>query len=184
MTLIDTDRAVELYQGARVGGRDERWLGRQHDVWRRQLRRPCGLRRQGQRRRAGAGVRPRPARRRCGVPPGLDDRRRPDRPLHHRRHARRRAHDEHVPRRLEPAERARRRHRHRRRRQGAVHGGLPLRPRRGQGRRSGTPPRLAHRHGRLVSLTLSDSFCVDRHRDDFCRSCATRSTCCSGTTTS
>jgi sugar/nucleoside kinase (ribokinase family) len=25
----------------------------------------------------------------------------------------------------------------------------------------------AHRHGRLVSLTLSDSFCVDRHRDDF-----------------
>lgn len=27
--------------------------------------------------------------------------------------------------------------------------------------------RVAHRHGRLVSLTLSDSFCVDRHRDDF-----------------
>ena len=26
---------------------------------------------------------------------------------------------------------------------------------------------VAHRHGRLVSLTLSDSFCVDRHRDDF-----------------
>jgi len=26
---------------------------------------------------------------------------------------------------------------------------------------------IAHRHGRLVSLTLSDSFCVDRHRDDF-----------------
>jgi sugar/nucleoside kinase (ribokinase family) len=25
----------------------------------------------------------------------------------------------------------------------------------------------AHSHGRLVSLTLSDSFCVDRHRDDF-----------------
>jgi sugar/nucleoside kinase (ribokinase family) len=25
----------------------------------------------------------------------------------------------------------------------------------------------AHRHGRLVSLTLSDSFCVDRHRADF-----------------
>ena len=42
----------------------------------------------------------------------------------------------------------------------------------------------AHRHGRLVSLTLSDSFCVDRHRDDFRRSCATRSTCCSATTTS
>jgi sugar/nucleoside kinase (ribokinase family) len=26
---------------------------------------------------------------------------------------------------------------------------------------------LAHKHGRVVSLTLSDSFCVDRHRDDF-----------------
>lgn len=26
---------------------------------------------------------------------------------------------------------------------------------------------VAHDHGRLVSLTLSDSFCVDRHRDDF-----------------
>lgn len=25
----------------------------------------------------------------------------------------------------------------------------------------------AHEHGRMVSLTLSDSFCVDRHRDDF-----------------
>ena len=27
----------------------------------------------------------------------------------------------------------------------------------------------AHRHGRMVSLTLSDSFCVGRHRDDFRR---------------
>lgn len=27
--------------------------------------------------------------------------------------------------------------------------------------------RIAHRAGRQVSLTLSDSFCVDRHRDDF-----------------
>jgi sugar/nucleoside kinase (ribokinase family) len=26
---------------------------------------------------------------------------------------------------------------------------------------------IAHRHGRMVSLTLSDSFCVDRHRSDF-----------------
>ncbi|MEL6891066.1 MAG: adenosine kinase [Actinomycetota bacterium] len=26
---------------------------------------------------------------------------------------------------------------------------------------------VAHDHGRRVSLTLSDSFCVDRHRDDF-----------------
>jgi len=27
--------------------------------------------------------------------------------------------------------------------------------------------RVAHEAGRMVSLTLSDSFCVDRHRDDF-----------------
>lgn len=27
----------------------------------------------------------------------------------------------------------------------------------------------AHRYGRMVSLTLSDSFCVERHRDDFRR---------------
>jgi sugar/nucleoside kinase (ribokinase family) len=27
--------------------------------------------------------------------------------------------------------------------------------------------RIAHDAGRMVSLTLSDSFCVDRHRDDF-----------------
>ncbi|MEM8619968.1 MAG: adenosine kinase [Actinomycetota bacterium] len=27
--------------------------------------------------------------------------------------------------------------------------------------------KVAHRHDRVVSLTLSDSFCVDRHRDDF-----------------
>jgi len=26
---------------------------------------------------------------------------------------------------------------------------------------------VAHEHGRTVALTLSDSFCVDRHRDDF-----------------
>ena len=26
---------------------------------------------------------------------------------------------------------------------------------------------IAHANGRKVSLTLSDSFCVDRHRDDF-----------------
>ncbi|WP_420452785.1 adenosine kinase [Ilumatobacter sp.] len=26
---------------------------------------------------------------------------------------------------------------------------------------------VSHRHGRTVSLTLSDSFCVERHRDDF-----------------
>jgi sugar/nucleoside kinase (ribokinase family) len=27
--------------------------------------------------------------------------------------------------------------------------------------------KVSHQHGRTVSITLSDSFCVDRHRDDF-----------------
>ncbi len=40
---------------------------------------------------------------------------------------------------------------------------------------------VAHQHGRMVSLTLSDSFCVDRHRTTSACSCATRSTCCSAT---
>ncbi len=40
---------------------------------------------------------------------------------------------------------------------------------------------VAHEHERRVSLTLSDSFCVDRHRDDFVCSFASRSTCSSGT---
>ena len=103
MTLIDTERARRALPGARVGGRDERRVGGQHDVRRRQLRRTGGLHRQGHRRRARRGVRPRPARRRRGVPA-----RRPvagdaDRALHHRRHPRRPAHDEHLPRGVEPA---------------------------------------------------------------------------------
>ena len=47
MQLIDTDRAVQPLPGARLGRRDERRLGGQHDVRRRQLRRAGGLHRQG-----------------------------------------------------------------------------------------------------------------------------------------
>ena len=43
---------------------------------------------------------------------------------------------------------------------------------------------VAHANGRKVSLTLSDSFCVDRHRATSPPSCATRSTSCSATPTS
>ena len=43
---------------------------------------------------------------------------------------------------------------------------------------------VAHRARRKVSLTLSDSFCVDRHRGTSWPSSGTRSTCSSRTTTS
>ena len=88
--------------------------------------------------------------------PGAPRRRHADRPLHHRRHARRPAHDEHLPRRVEPAVRPTTSTRTAvADGRGAVHGGLPVRPRRGQGgvpaRRRGRPRRTAG----MVSLTLS-----------------------------
>ena len=70
MTLVDTDRAGRPVPRARLGGRDERRLGGQHDVRGRQLRRPRRLHRQGQRRRARRGVRPRPPCRRRAFRPG------------------------------------------------------------------------------------------------------------------
>ena len=119
------------------------------------------------RRRPRRRVRPRPARRRRRVPPGRARGRHADRPLHHRRHARRPAHDEHLPRRVEPAVARRPRRGGDRRRRGALHGGLPVRPRRRQG---GVPPRGRRRPRRTAARCRSrcrDSFCVDRHRDDF-----------------
>ncbi len=65
--------------------------------------------------------------------PGAPDAEHADRALHHRRHARRPAHDEHLPRRVEPAVGRRPRRGGDRRRRGALHGGLPVRPRRRQG---------------------------------------------------
>ena len=49
---------------------------------------------------------------------------------------------------------------------GAVHGGLPLRPPEAK-EAFRYAAEVAHANDRQVSLTLSDSFCVDRHRDDF-----------------
>ena len=54
------------------------------------------------------------------------------------------------------------------RRRGRVPRGLPLRPSPGQGGLLQGRRRCPAAGGR-VSLTLSDSFCVDRHRDDFFR---------------
>ena len=106
MDLIDTDRAVQLYQA--LGSAVEMSGGSAANTM-------CGvasfggtrrLPRQGERRRSRPGVRPRPPRRRRAVPAGRPPQRGADRPLHHRRHARRRAHDEHLPRRVEPAVRS------------------------------------------------------------------------------
>ena len=50
---------------------------------------------------------------------------------------------------------------------GRVPGGLPLRPADGAKEAYRKAAAVAHAAGGKVSLTLSDSFCVDRHRDDF-----------------
>ena len=100
-------------------------------------------------------------------PPAADG---PDhRPLPHRRDARRAAHDEHVPRRVArcsapttstPTWSPRRRSCTSR----ATSGTGP-KPR----RRTARPHGSRTRPGNEVSLTLSDSFCVDRHRAEWLR---------------
>ncbi len=167
MTLIDTDRAERLYEAmgpgteisggsgantmagvASFGGRAA-FLGRVRDD------------------ELGRGVR---ARHPCGrgqLRHGSRARRVPDRPVPDRRHARRGADAQHLPRRRHRVRPRRRRPRRRRRRAGDVPRGVPLGPARRPRRRSGSPRRLAHEAGRRVALTLSDGFCVDRHRADF-----------------
>ena len=85
----------------------------------------------------------------------------------HPGHAGRRAHDEHLSRRLPESRPRRRRPRHgARRRPSSISraiSGIASRPR----RPSAAPPTIAHAAGRQVALTLSDSFCVDRYRDEF-----------------
>ena len=128
----------------------------------------AALHRQGRRRRARRRVPPRPPRRRRAVPTTRRDRRGAHRPLPHRRHARRPAHDEHLPRVCRRCscpddvdDDARGRGpRSSTWRATCSTAPRPRRPSAGRPR-SPTPP------GGKVSLTLSDSFCVDRHRDDF-----------------
>ena len=123
------------------------------------------------------------------------DRRRAHRPVPRDRQRRRGAHDVHVSRRrgrdrsestsTPNASRARRSPTSR------ATSGTARRPR----TRSAAPCSLAHDAGRKVALTLSDPFCVDRHRAEFRRadrgrtstSCSrtrTRSRCCTRSTRS
>ena len=78
-----------------------------------------------------------------------------------------RAHDEHVPRRVarSSARRRRRRPGRRRRRSLYLEGYLWDEPEAKDAYRHAA--RIAHEAGNRVALTLSDSFCVDRHRDEF-----------------
>ena len=69
------------------------------------------------------------------------------RALPHRRHARRPAHDEHLPRRVGVPRPRRRRRRPRRGGAGRVPRGLPLGPARRRRRRTARPPRIAHDGG-------------------------------------
>ena len=108
----------------------------------------------------------------------------PTGPLHHRRHARCAAHDEHLPRRVQPAVVRRPRRAGDRRRRRALHGGLPVRPRR---RQEGVPPRRRRRPRRRPQGVADAVGLVLRRpppRRTSPPSSATRSTSCSATATS
>ena len=107
MDLIDTERAEPLYGGDGPGDRDLGRVGREHDRRRRVVRQPRRVHRAGPRR---------PARARCSpttsAPPACSStdargRRPAHRPVPDRGHARRRAHAEHLPRRVRRARRPR-----------------------------------------------------------------------------
>ena len=106
-----------------------------------------------------------------------------DRPLPRHRHARRRAHAEHVPRRVGRARARRRRRRARGERAGALPRGLPL----GRARREGrVPPRGAARArrgqpGRVHALRRASASTGTATSSS--SSSSTRSTCCSPTRT-
>ena len=166
MTLIEAERALAIHSGDRRPDRDVRRLRGQHHVRCGVVRGPGGLHRQGRARRPGRGVPSRPARRRRGLRQLAGAGRGADGALPDRGDPRCPADHEHVPRRVLAARTRRCPDGGRGVRSGGVHGGLPVRQGRGQGRlpqgrRGGTPRRAK------VSLTLSDSFCVDRHRQDF-----------------
>ena len=77
-----------------------------------------------------------------------------------------RADDEHVPRGVGPARTRRRRRGRRRLGRHHLPRGVPVRPP-GGAAAFRTAATYAHAAGRQVSLTLSDLFCVERHRDAF-----------------
>ena len=147
------------------GDRDLRRVGGEHDGGRRVVRRAAPRSSAGSATTSSARCSPTTsAPRACSL--DAAGRRRPaDRPLPDHRHARRRAHDEHVPRAsararpddVDASSSATRRSRTSR----ATSGTSPRRRRRSASRR-GSRTRPA-----TVALTLSDPFCVDRHRDEF-----------------
>ena len=167
MALIDEPRAEAIY--ASMGPAIEIFgrLGRQHDRGRRELRRARGLRRQGQGRRARQGVHARHPRDRRRLHDAARVRRTLDRALLRAGDAGRRAHHEHVSRRrAEPHARRSRREADRR---GAaityLEGYLWDPPQAKEAFRKAA--QIAHGADRMVALTLSDAFCVDRYRDEF-----------------
>ena len=171
MQLIDTEAATRIYADMPPGGRDLRRLGGQHRGRRRRLRRP---------RPPSSARSPTTSSATCSAttsaPPACEfrlgaghrRRRRPGhRPLPDPRHPRRPAHHEHLPRRGGPARARRRRGRARspgsRSSTARATSGTSPSPRRPCAR-PWTPPTTL---GTPVSFTLSDAFCVDRHRAEF-----------------
>ncbi len=142
MTLIDTERAEQLYaaMGPAVeisGGSAANTL-----VGVTSLGGSAAFVGPRRRRPARCGLRARHPGRRRRVPSGGRRGRRAERPLPDRRHARRPAHHEHLPRRVGPARSGRRRPRPRGPGPGALPRGLPVGRTRRQGR---VPARGAHR---------------------------------------
>ena len=149
------------------GAPGQRRIGGEHGGGRRGARRPRRLHRPGRGRPARRILSPRPHRRRGRVHHPGRRRRRADRALPDPRHARRPADDEHLPRRgAAPARRARStRSRSASRAILYLEGYLwdPETPRDAMVRAI----EVAREAGRKVAFTLSDMFCVERHRDGF-----------------
>ena len=167
MRLIDAEEAERLYARHGTGAPGERRVRGQHGGGRRGARRARRLHRPGRAGRARRLLSPRPDERWRGVHHAGRGRRRAHGTIDDPRDARRAPDDEHLPRRCPASagERARRGADRPKRRSSISKAICGIRRRRATRccERSKSPAQA----GRKVAFTLSDTFCVDRHRDGF-----------------
>ena len=167
MTLIDEDRAHELYAAMGPGVEISGGSARQHDRRARVASAPAPRTSARCATTSSAKCSRTTSARPVSRSNAAAHRRARDGSLPDRRHARRRAHDEHVPRCVgvssvpttsTPTS-------SRRAKVVYLEGYLWDRPEAKEAYRKAA--RIAHEAGNEVSLTLSDSFCVDRHRAEW-----------------